>query len=171
MGICLGDNEYALCRRCAPICFFKRAKMLCDFKRSTEKVGLRIHPRKTKILSNQSSNSRKEIEIDNIKVEILTKKKVQNILARRLYSSNRRRPRSRIAVGLLGRHQELTSKSYLLRQSTSLIRHRGHPNDELRLRNMDPHKRERKNDPIDAAQNAGLIIQTKRKYNKDPKQR
>ena len=27
-------------------------KMLCDFKKSTEKVGLRIHPEKTKILSN-----------------------------------------------------------------------------------------------------------------------
>ena len=30
-------------------------KMLCDFKKSTEKVGLRIHPEKTKIPSNQSS--------------------------------------------------------------------------------------------------------------------
>ena len=29
-------------------------KMLCEFKKSTEKVGLRIHPGKTKILSNQS---------------------------------------------------------------------------------------------------------------------
>ena len=41
-------------------------------KRSTEKVGLRIHPGKTKILRNQSSNTRKEIEVDNIKVELLT---------------------------------------------------------------------------------------------------
>ena len=32
-------------------------KMLCEFKRSTEKVGLRIHPEKTKILSNQSNPS------------------------------------------------------------------------------------------------------------------
>ena len=32
-------------------------KMMCDFKKSTEKVGLRIHPEKTKILSNQSSLS------------------------------------------------------------------------------------------------------------------
>ena len=29
-------------------------KMLYEFKKSTEKVGLRIHPEKTKILSNQS---------------------------------------------------------------------------------------------------------------------
>ena len=32
----------------------QRLKMLCDFKNSTEKVGLKIHPEKTKILSNQS---------------------------------------------------------------------------------------------------------------------
>ena len=29
-------------------------KMLYEFKKSTEKVGLRIHPEKMKILSNQS---------------------------------------------------------------------------------------------------------------------
>ena len=46
--------------------------MLCDFKHSTEKVGLKIHAGKTKILSSQSPNSRKEIEIDNIKFEILS---------------------------------------------------------------------------------------------------
>ena len=40
-------------------------KLLCEFKRSSEKVGLRIHPGKTKILSNQSSDIRKELEIDD----------------------------------------------------------------------------------------------------------
>ena len=30
-------------------------KMMCDFKKQTEKVGLRIHPDKTKILRNQST--------------------------------------------------------------------------------------------------------------------
>ena len=48
-------------------------EMLCEFKRSTEKVGLGIHPGKTKILSNQSLNIRKEIETDDINVEILTR--------------------------------------------------------------------------------------------------
>ena len=33
--------------------------MLCEFKKSTEKVGLRNHPEKTKILSNQSSDTEK----------------------------------------------------------------------------------------------------------------
>ena len=36
-------------------------KMSCEFKRSAEKVGLRIHPGKTKILCNQSSDTRTEI--------------------------------------------------------------------------------------------------------------
>ena len=46
-------------------------KLMCDFKQSTESVGLKIHPDKTKILSNQSTNKRKEVEINNMKVEIL----------------------------------------------------------------------------------------------------
>ena len=35
-------------------------KMLCGFKNATEKVGLRIHPDKTKILSNQSQLGHKK---------------------------------------------------------------------------------------------------------------
>ena len=46
-------------------------RMLCDFKRSTEKVGLKIHPEKTKVLSNPSSSKKKEVTISDIKVEVL----------------------------------------------------------------------------------------------------
>ena len=38
--------------------------MMCEFKKATEKVGLKIHPEKTKILSNQSTmnpNTKKDI--------------------------------------------------------------------------------------------------------------
>ena len=35
-------------------------KMMCDFKKNTENVGLKIHPDKTKILSNQSTDERKK---------------------------------------------------------------------------------------------------------------
>ena len=81
MGIYLSDNDHDCLTnmRCADdVLLFAYSKeqlqkMLCEFKQSTEKVGLRIHPGKTKILSNQSSNIRKEIEIDDIKVEILTR--------------------------------------------------------------------------------------------------
>ena len=44
-------------------------KMLYEFKKSTEKVGFRIHPEKTKILSNQriinSDTNKEEFEDKN----------------------------------------------------------------------------------------------------------
>ena len=81
MGICPGDNDHDCLtnmRFADDVHLFastreQLSKMLCDFKHSTEEVGLKIHPGKTKNVSSQSSNSRKEIEIDNIKVEILSK--------------------------------------------------------------------------------------------------
>ena len=45
--------------------------MKTDFKRSTEKVELKIHSDKTKILSNQRSNRQTEVKIDDIKIEVL----------------------------------------------------------------------------------------------------
>ena len=42
---------------------------MCDLKQSAETVILKIRPHKTKILINQSTNRRKEVEIDSIKVE------------------------------------------------------------------------------------------------------
>ena len=50
--------------------FSKLKEMLCDFKKSTEKVGLEIHPSKTKILSNQNLR-RQEVTIENIKIEVM----------------------------------------------------------------------------------------------------
>ena len=87
-------------------------KMICEFKQSTEKVGLQIYPGKTNTICNQSSNKRREVPIDNIKVETLTKKKkVQNILDKWLHSSNKRQPRPRMKSGLPGRRSANTSKS------------------------------------------------------------
>ena len=66
-------HELEVCRRRASVRNLKRTapKMLCEFKRRTEKVGLRIHPGKTNILSNQS---------DDIKVEISTQEESTNYL-------------------------------------------------------------------------------------------
>ena len=44
-------------------------KILCEFKESAEKMGLSIHPGKTKVLSNQSSlcsDTKKEMQTDDI---------------------------------------------------------------------------------------------------------
>ena len=81
MGICLGDDDHdclANLRFADDVLLFASTEeqlqeMLCDFEHDTEKVGLKIHPGKTKILSCQISNTRKEVEIDNIKVEKFTR--------------------------------------------------------------------------------------------------
>ena len=62
-------------------------KMLCDFKKATEKVGLRIHPDKTKILSNQStinSDTKKHIEVVDMSIEILTRNESVKYLDQRI---------------------------------------------------------------------------------------
>ena len=45
--------------------------MLSDFEGRTERVGVEIHPNKTKNLSYQDVRRQKEVTIDNIKVEVL----------------------------------------------------------------------------------------------------
>ena len=63
MGIYLSDHhdhDLTNLRFADDVPLFETSKdqlqqMLCEFKESTEKVGLRIHPGKTKVLSNQSS--------------------------------------------------------------------------------------------------------------------
>ena len=51
----------------------KLREMLCEFKVSTEAVGLGILPGKTKILSNQDKVKANEIKVDNFKIEVLEK--------------------------------------------------------------------------------------------------
>ena len=73
MGIYLSDNDHDCLtnlRIADDVLLLASSKeqlrnMLYEFKKSTEKVGLRIHPEKTKILSNQSiinSDTKKELE-------------------------------------------------------------------------------------------------------------
>ena len=52
-------------------------KMLCELRKVTEKVGLRIHPDKTKIHSNQSiinPDTNKELEVEDMKIRNIVKK-------------------------------------------------------------------------------------------------
>ena len=62
-------------------------KMMCEFKKATEKVGLKIHPDKTKILSNQStmnSNTKRCIKVGEMSIEILTKDESVKYLGQRI---------------------------------------------------------------------------------------
>ena len=62
-------------------------KMMCEFKKATEKVGLRIHPEKTKILSNQStfnSDTKKHLEVDDMINVIWTRNESVKYLGQRI---------------------------------------------------------------------------------------
>ena len=101
-------------------------QVLCDFKRSTEKVGLKIHPEKTKILSNQSSNKRKEVAISNIKVEVFPVHECAKYLGQTItfqqQETTQIRSRIRAAWASFCRYkQELTSISYFLQHRTRLF--------------------------------------------------
>ena len=76
MGTCLGGSEshcFANLRSADDVLLFSTSleqlqkMMMGDFKQSTERERLKIHPDKTKILSNHSSNRRK-VAISNIKL-------------------------------------------------------------------------------------------------------
>ena len=106
-----GEWEYTLATMimCSYLHPRKNSSKTCcaNSKRSTEKVGLRIHPR-TKLLS-----IRKEIEIDDMKVEILTWEERTKIRGPDDYIPRiRKRPISRIAAGLLGQRSTGTDRSW-----------------------------------------------------------
>ena len=124
----MGDNDHDCLtniRFADDVLFFASSKgqlqtKLCDFKRSTKKVRLRIHPGKTKIFSNIRSNIRKEIEIEDIKVEILTREVSTKYLGQMITFQQQETTeimnRIRAAWATLHKYrQELTSKIYMLR--------------------------------------------------------
>ena len=88
---------------------------MCEFKQSIEKVGLRIHPDKTKILSNQStinSDTKEQLEVDDMKIEILTSNEsVKYLSQKNLVPPTRDDWKSRAVSGLHGRHSTNTDKS------------------------------------------------------------
>ena len=133
-------------------------KMLCEFKKNTEKVGLGIHPDKTKILSNQSiinSDTKKELEIEDMKNEILTGNESVKYLGQKI-SFHRQEITENIAAWATFRkyRQELTSKKLHDQSSSTAIRCSNVSDYLLRSRNMGTQQRTRKNDSIDATQDA-----------------
>ena len=97
----------------------KLRDMLCEFKISTEAVGLGIHPDKTKILSNQDKVKAKEIEVENIKIEILEKTASARYLGQKITFEDQETEeiKNRLKAAWAAFHkyrQELTSKDYRL---------------------------------------------------------
>ena len=78
-------------------------KMLYEFKESTEKV-----------LSYQSSlcsETKKEVQIDDIKIGILARSESVRYVGQLITFSNRKRPKSRIVSGQLGRRFTNTGRN------------------------------------------------------------
>ena len=97
----------------------KLREMLCEFKISTEAVGLGIHQDKTKILSNQDKIKANEIEVDNIKIEILGKTASARYLGQKITFEDQKTDeiKNRLKAAWAAFHnyrQELTSKVYRL---------------------------------------------------------
>ena len=97
----------------------KLRDMLCEFKTSTEAVGLWIHPDKTKILSNQDKMKSKKITIDNIKIEVLATGDSARSLGQKITFEEQETEeiKNRLKAAWAAFHkyrQELTSKDYRL---------------------------------------------------------
>ena len=150
-------------------------KMMCEFKKATEKVRLRIHPEKTKILSNQStinSDTKKHIEVGDMSIEILTKNESVKYLGQRIsfYQQETIEIKSRIRAAWATFHkyrQELTSKKIHAQTSSTAFRRHSFSDDLLRCGNMGSEQRTRKNDLIDTTQDASTHYPDKRKDKKD----
>ena len=113
-------------------------------------MGLRIRPGKTKILSNQSSlcsDTRKEMEVDDIKIEIQTRRK-REILGPDDYfpatgDDRNQKPKSNQGcLGDVSQVQAGTDVEQLPAQtSTPAIRRSDNSDDMLRIGNMDTQKK------------------------------
>ena len=90
----------------------KLRDMLCDFKASTEAVGLGIHPDKTKILSNQDNVKEKEISVDNIQIEILRQGECSRYLGKKSRSRITKHKRSKTGWRQRGQRSTSTARSW-----------------------------------------------------------
>ena len=137
----------------------KLRDMLCDFKTSTEEVGLGIHPDKTKILSDQDNAKEKEITVDNIKIEILRKSDSARYLGQKVTFEDQETEevKNRLKAAWAAFHkyrQELTSKGYRLCHILRLFQYGHHSYDDLSKWHMDSHAEARKNDQNSATKDA-----------------
>ena len=153
--------------------------MLCEFKRSTEKVGLRIHLEKTKILSNQrslSSDTKKEMEVDDIKIEILTRGECVRYLGQMItflqQEATEIRNRIRAAWATLHKYrQELTSNNYMLKHRLGLFDAVITPTICYASGTWTPTKEHERMIQSTQRKMLRLTIQTKRRYKKNGKRK
>ena len=103
--------------------------MIYEFKKTFEKVALRIPPDKRKILSIQSvinSNTKRHIEVDEMSIEILKRNESVKYLGQRisfhLQETLEIKNRIRAVWTIFYKcRQELTSKNYILKHRLCLF--------------------------------------------------
>ena len=153
-------------------------KMLCEFKKVIEKVGLSIHPDKTKILSNQSiinSDTKKHLEVDDMNIEILTRNESVKYLGQRIsfYQQETTEIKSRIRAAWATFHkyrQKLTSKNYMLKHRLRLFDATISPTVCYAAGTWTPNKQHERMIQSTQRKMLRLITQTTRKYQKIEKQ-
>ena len=149
-------------------------KMMNEFKKATEKVGLRIHPDKTKILINQStinSNTKRYIKIGEMSIEILAKSESMKYLGQRISFHQQEtleiKCRIRAAWATFHKHrQELTSKKYMLKLRLRLFDSTVSPTLCYAAGTWTPSREHERMIQWTQRKMLRLIIQTKRKYKK-----
>ena len=152
--------------------------MMCEFKKATEKVGLRIHPDKTKILSNQSnmnSDTKRFIKVGEMSIEILKKNESVKYLGQRIsfHQQETLEIKSRIRTAWATFHkyrQELTSKKYMLKLRLRLFDATVSPTLCYAAGTWTPSQEHERMIQSTQRKMLRLIIQTKRKYKKIEKQ-
>ena len=116
--------------------------MSCEFNRSTEKVGLEIHPSKTKILSNQEARKQNEITVDNIKIEVLQKNESAKYLGQKITFEEQETVEIKNRLkNSMGSVPQVQTGTYLKIISpmpkTALVQHGNHANADVCEWNMD----------------------------------
>ena len=143
-----------------------------------KKWYFRIHPDKTKILSNQStinSDTKKQLEVDDMQTEILTRNESVKYLGQKFsfYHQETTEIKSRIRAAWATFHkyrQELTSKKYMLKLRLRLFDATVSPTVCYAAGTWVPNKEHERMIQSTQRKMLRLIIKTKRKYKKIEKQ-
>ena len=148
--------------------------MMCEFKDATEKVRLRIHPDKTKILSNEScmnADTKRYIKFGDMSIEILAKNESVKYLGLRISFHQQEtleiKSRIRAAWTTFRKYrQELTSKKYMLKLRLRLFDATVSPTLCYAAGTWTPSREHERMIQSTQRKMLRLIIQTKRKYKK-----
>ena len=187
MGIYLSDQDrdcLTNLRFADDVMLFATSKgqmqnMMCEFKEATKKVGLTIHPKKTKILSSESSmnpDTRRYMKIGDLDIEILAKSESVKYLGQRIsfYQQETIEIKSRIRAAwatFRKYRQEPTPKKYTLKLRLRLFDATVSPTLCYASGTWSPSREHERMIQSTQRKMLRLIIQTKRKYKKIEKKK